>query len=53
MGLLGRNGAGKTTTMSMLTGSLDLDGGDAEIYGLSLERDIDKIRRMCGICTRE
>lgn len=51
--LLGHNGAGKTTTMSLLTGSLDVDGGDADIYGRSLSFDIDQIRRMCGICTRE
>ena len=50
--LLGHNGAGKTTTMSLLTGMLDVTGGDADIYGLSLSHDLDEIRTMVGICTQ-
>ena len=50
--LLGHNGAGKTTTMSLLTGMLDVTGGDADIYGLSLSHDVEKIRTMVGICTQ-
>ena len=34
--LLGSNGAGKTTTISMLTGLIPPDGGDATIDGLSI-----------------
>ena len=50
--LLGHNGAGKTTTMSMLTGMLDVTSGDADVYGFSLSKDIDNIRKMVGICTQ-
>ena len=36
VGLLGPNGAGRTTTMKMITGYLDMDGGDILIGGQSV-----------------
>jgi ABC-type multidrug transport system ATPase subunit len=48
--LLGHNGAGKTTTLSILTGILAADGGDAHIYGHSVRHDMDQIRRLIGLC---
>lgn len=48
--LLGHNGAGKTTTLSILTGILAADGGDARIYGHSVRDDMDAIRRLIGLC---
>ena len=38
--------------MSILSGILDVTGGDARIYGLSLANDMDRIRPMVGICTQ-
>lgn len=50
--LLGHNGAGKTTTMSLLTGMVGVTSGDADVYGLSLSKDMDDIRKIVGICTQ-
>merc|ERR1711988_1279271 len=49
-GLLGVNGAGKTTTISILCGMYPSTGGRAEIAGLDVDRDMDKIRTIIGIC---
>ena len=48
--LLGHNGAGKTTIINMLTGMLPSSGGDAEIYGKSILRDMGDIRKDTGMC---
>eukprot|EP00026_Physarum_polycephalum_P000360 Phypoly_transcript_00360.p1 GENE.Phypoly_transcript_00360~~Phypoly_transcript_00360.p1 ORF type:complete len:1639 (+),score=219.92 Phypoly_transcript_00360:165-5081(+) len=48
--MLGPNGAGKTTTISMLTGLFPASGGDAYIFGNSISKDMDKIRRVMGVC---
>jgi len=48
--LLGHNGAGKTTAISMLTGMLRATKGDAIIYGNSLSRDLDQVRKNLGLC---
>jgi len=37
---LGHNGAGKTTTIYMLTGMLGASGGDAMVYGYSVNKDV-------------
>ncbi|KAI9595520.1 hypothetical protein BDF19DRAFT_440751 [Syncephalis fuscata] len=50
LALLGQNGAGKTTTMSMLYGALKSTSGDAYIYGHSVNRNMDAIRGMMGVC---
>uniref|UniRef100_A0A7S1XHV2 Probable ATP-dependent transporter ycf16 n=1 Tax=Compsopogon caeruleus TaxID=31354 RepID=A0A7S1XHV2_9RHOD len=49
-GLLGHNGAGKTTTISILTGILELSGGDAYLGGLSVRSDMKQIYRQMGVC---
>ncbi len=36
LGFLGPNGAGKTTTMKMITGYLEMDGGDVSVSGRSI-----------------
>jgi len=48
--LLGHNGAGKTTTLSILTGIIRADAGDAWIYGHSVRREISTIRQFIGLC---
>lgn len=50
MALLGHNGAGKTTAIYMLTGMLDMTSGDASIYGKSVRRQIDEVRKSIGLC---
>lgn len=49
-GLLGHNGAGKTTTISMLTGMLAVDEGDAEILGHSIRTDQESARKLISVC---
>ena len=41
LGLIGPNGAGKTTTLSMLTGMLEQNEGEAEVYGFNIFDDLD------------
>ena len=48
--LLGANGAGKTTTISMLTGLIAPDGGDATVDGVSIRSGMRAIRRALGVC---
>ena len=48
--LLGANGAGKTTTISMLTGLIAPDGGDATVDGISIRSGMKAIRRALGVC---
>jgi ABC-type multidrug transport system ATPase subunit len=40
--LLGHNGAGKTTALYMLTGMIQLDGGDATLYENSILTQTEK-----------
>ncbi len=48
--LLGHNGSGKSTTISLLTGLLNPDSGDAFIRGLSVTREMASIRPLLGVC---
>jgi ABC-2 type transport system ATP-binding protein len=46
--LLGPNGAGKTTTISMLSGLLRPDQGDALIMSHSITRDVMSVKKALG-----
>ena len=47
---LGHNGAGKSTTISLLTGLFNVDSGDAKIKGLSIVKEMEKVRPLLGVC---
>ena len=47
-GLVGPNGAGKTTTLSMATGLLQPDAGQAFIHGVDVWRHPVEAKRMLG-----
>src|SRR5215472_14641862 len=49
LGVLGPNGAGKTTAVRILTTLLKLDAGHAEVAGLDVMRDADKLRARIGL----
>lgn len=48
-GLVGPNGAGKTTTLSMLTGMLRPDMGNAYVFGQDVWSDTAAAKRQLGI----
>jgi ABC-2 type transport system ATP-binding protein len=48
-GLLGPNGAGKTTTILMLTTLAQPTSGTAEVAGLDILREPDRVRKSIGI----
>lgn len=52
-GLLGPNGAGKTTTLRMLAGLIRPDSGDAELDGVPVAREPEKVRASIGFLTSE
>ncbi len=43
-GLVGPDGAGKTTLLRMLAGVLNPNGGDAQLYGVSVVRDAEAVK---------
>ncbi|HXO94853.1 MAG TPA: ABC transporter ATP-binding protein, partial [Candidatus Acidoferrum sp.] len=47
-GFLGPNGSGKTTVIKMLTGLLPLSGGDANVQGLNVRTDAERVRERIG-----
>jgi ABC-2 type transport system ATP-binding protein len=49
LGLLGPNGAGKTTAIRILTTLLDADEGLAEVAGLDVRTEPDKVRERIGL----
>jgi daunorubicin resistance ABC transporter ATP-binding subunit len=49
LGLLGPNGAGKTTAVRILTTLLRPDRGTAEVMGLDVVRQADRVRRVIGL----
>lgn len=48
-GLLGVNGAGKTTMLSILNGLIDIDGGEIDVFGLDIRKDIKEINKISSI----
>lgn len=48
--MLGHNGAGKSTTINMLTGILNPDQGDIDIFGLNYYTQMAEIRQKVGVC---
>lgn len=49
LGLLGPNGAGKTTAVRILTTLLEADAGRAQVAGVDVAADPDKVRGMIGL----
>uniref|UniRef100_A0AAY4D0I1 P-type phospholipid transporter n=1 Tax=Denticeps clupeoides TaxID=299321 RepID=A0AAY4D0I1_9TELE len=49
-GLLGVNGAGKTTTFKMLTGDIDVTGGEAAVTGHSILTNILDVHQNMSYC---
>jgi ABC-type multidrug transport system ATPase subunit len=47
-GFLGPNGSGKTTVIKMLTGLLPLSGGEADVQGLNVRKDAERVRERIG-----
>ncbi len=52
-GIIGPNGAGKTTTVECISGLRVPDSGSISVYGLSPQRDRDKIREFVGVQLQE
>lgn len=50
-GFLGPNGAGKTTTIRMLSGMICQSSGYAEILGLPIDGDVQKLHEVIGLLT--
>jgi ABC-2 type transport system ATP-binding protein len=48
-GLLGPNGAGKTTTVEILEGLRAADSGRAEVLGMDMRRDANRIKQSVGV----
>ncbi len=51
--LLGPNGAGKTTTISILSGLLRPDEGDAWILGFSIRQNLMEVKKLLGVVPQE
>jgi ABC-2 type transport system ATP-binding protein len=52
-GIIGPNGAGKTTTVECISGLRVPDSGSIQVYGLSPQKDRNKIREFLGVQLQE
>jgi len=52
-GIIGPNGAGKTTMVECISGLRTPDSGSVSIYGLSPQKDRDRIREFLGVQLQE
>jgi ABC-2 type transport system ATP-binding protein len=52
-GLIGPNGAGKTTTVECISGLRAPKSGSISVYGLSPQKDRDKMREFVGVQLQE
>jgi ABC-2 type transport system ATP-binding protein len=52
-GLLGPNGSGKSTTLLIIATVYKPTEGDVEVFGYSVTRDGDRVRRLVGIAFQE
>ncbi|MBO0836972.1 MAG: ABC transporter ATP-binding protein [Actinobacteria bacterium] len=52
-GIIGPNGAGKTTTVECIAGLRVPDSGSISVYGLSPQRDRDRVRDLVGVQLQE
>lgn len=52
-GFLGPNGAGKTTTIHILTGVIAANSGEAEVLGMRIPEEIDRIKQSIGVVPDE
>ncbi|HSP08014.1 MAG TPA: ABC transporter ATP-binding protein [Candidatus Dormibacteraeota bacterium] len=52
-GIIGPNGAGKTTTVECISGLRAPDSGSISVYGLSPQKDRNKLRQFVGVQLQE
>lgn len=52
-GLLGPNGAGKSTLINILAGLVVKSGGEAEVFGIDIDRHPRRARRAIGVVPQE
>ena len=52
-GIIGPNGAGKTTTVECISGLRAPDSGSISVYGLSPQKDRNKLREFVGVQLQE
>jgi ABC-2 type transport system ATP-binding protein len=51
--LLGPNGAGKTTAIGIITSLVNKTGGDVEIFGHNIDRELEKAKEYIGLVPQE